>query len=158
MPSDSTLQAYFSFDNGATTDTSLYSHPTTYSNQVTVSGQRNQALYFTGNTTLNSYLQISNLASLGTSNTAYSISLWLQPAALYGDVAFVTGNANGMRERNDRLCMNLSFHLHRTWRLLFSSSWLCYCNANSRCSDMGWFNCSLCDRTYSSFEYLDARG
>jgi hypothetical protein len=108
---DATLVAYFPFDSGSTVDIGPSPRPTTYANQATVSGERNDALYFTGNTAVNSYFQIGSLTSLGTSNVPYSISLWLNPTARYGDVVFVTVNSNGKQERDDfKVALDDTFH------------------------------------------------
>ena len=89
-----TLVAHFTFDTGLfLTDSGPNSlQATTQSTSATSSGRFSQAITFTG--TSSSYYQIGGLTALGTSNQAFSISIWLRPISLSGVVVFVSNTAN----------------------------------------------------------------
>jgi hypothetical protein len=60
-----------------------------------VAGERNQALLFMG--TINFYFQISNLISLGTPNTPFSIALYMNPNVRSGTIVHISSFQNGIQ-------------------------------------------------------------
>jgi hypothetical protein len=62
---------------------------------TSVTGQRNQALSFAG--TMYSYFQVSNIISLGTSNTPFSIALYISPNVLSGTIVHISKFINGIK-------------------------------------------------------------
>ena len=66
---------------------------TTYSSTSIVSGYRNQAISFVGASS--SYFQVSGLTSLGISNHAFSITLWIRPQTLSGTLVHLSSSAVG---------------------------------------------------------------
>ncbi|CAF1303635.1 unnamed protein product, partial [Didymodactylos carnosus] len=92
---NSSLVAYFSFDNGSLSNAAglpnFYPHAT---GQTTIPGHLNQALLFNGTTS--SYFQISNVSVVGTVNQPFSISLWIKSAALTGTIIHVSLTSLGL--------------------------------------------------------------
>ncbi|CAF1355784.1 unnamed protein product [Rotaria sordida] len=87
-----TLVAYFSFDSGSLQDSGPnYFTGTITSGVTTVSGYVNQALTFGASST---YFSVGDLVALGTSNKAFSFSLWVKPTA-YTGVGTIVHVANG---------------------------------------------------------------
>ena len=103
---DATLVAYFPFDSGSLIDVGPNMISGAAAGQTTIAGMRNQALSFTGNGAT-SYFQMSGLTALGTSNSAFSISLYINPTVLFGSIVHVSMFASG-EFRSYRLC----FHYH----------------------------------------------
>lgn len=91
---DAKLVAYFPFDSGSLIDVGPNMIGATAAGQTTITGKRNQALSFTGNGAT-SYFQMGGLTALGTSNSAFSIALYINPAVLYGSVVHVSMFASG---------------------------------------------------------------
>ncbi|CAF0922594.1 unnamed protein product [Didymodactylos carnosus] len=90
---DATLVAYFSFDSGSLVDTGPNMLVGTAVGQTMISGERNQALSFTGGT--NSYFQVSGLTAIGTVSSSFSIGLWINANVLYGTIVHVSRYASG---------------------------------------------------------------
>lgn len=89
-----TLVAYFKFDSlSPYTDSGPNSVATTFSNTSIISGYRNQAISFVS--ALSSYFQASGFTSLGISNQAFSISLWIQPQTLSGTLVHLSSSVAG---------------------------------------------------------------
>ncbi len=79
---DATLVAYFSFDSGSVQDSGPnYLTGTITSGVTNTSGHINQALSF-GSTT--AYFYVGDLVALGTSNQAFSFSLWVKLVSYTG--------------------------------------------------------------------------
>lgn len=91
---DATLVAYFPFDSGSLIDVGPNMMSGTAAGQTTITGKRNQALAFTGNGAT-SYFQMNGLTALGTSNSAFSIALYINPTVLYGSIVHVSMFASG---------------------------------------------------------------
>ena len=91
---DATLVAYFSFDSGSLVDNGPNMLIGTAAGQTTVVGERNQALSFTGNGAT-SYFQIRGLTALGTTNSVFSIGLYINPTVLNGTIVHVSADSNG---------------------------------------------------------------
>jgi len=87
---DATLAAYFPFD-GSYTDSGPNSLTLTTSGTFFTTGYINQGVYLTGS---NSYIQISDLTSLGRSNYSYSIAFWVYPI-VRGVLVHVSSNPSG---------------------------------------------------------------
>jgi hypothetical protein len=68
-----------------------------------VAGERNQSLSFTG--TINSYFQISNLVSLGSSNIPFSIALYISPNVLSGTLVHISMFKNGMQTCKEKVAL-----------------------------------------------------
>ncbi|CAF1353926.1 unnamed protein product [Didymodactylos carnosus] len=90
---DATLVAYFSFDSGSLVDSGPNMLVGTAVGQTMISGERNQALSFTGGT--NSYFQVSGLTAIGTVSSSFSIGLWINANVLYGTIVHVSRYASG---------------------------------------------------------------
>ena len=89
-----TLAAYFRFDTlSPYNDSGPNAVSSTYSSTSVISGYRNQAISFIG--TSSSYFQVYGLTSLGISNHAFSITLWLQPQILSGTLVHLSSSAVG---------------------------------------------------------------
>ena len=90
-----TLAAYFKFDSASPyNDSGPNTIDTTFSNTTIISGYRNQAISLTG--TSSSYFQASGLTSLGISNQAFSIALWIQPQTLSGTLVHLSSSVAGI--------------------------------------------------------------
>ncbi|CAF1309889.1 unnamed protein product [Didymodactylos carnosus] len=79
--SDATLVAYYSFDNGSLLDSGpnrLNGTAVGVRSGATVPGRVNQALLFNSSA---AYFQAFGFTSLGISNHAFSISIWIKPIA-----------------------------------------------------------------------------
>jgi hypothetical protein len=68
-----------------------------------VAGERNQALSFTG--TINSYFQISNLVSLGSTNTPFSIALYISPNVLSGTIVHISMYNTGTQTCKEKVAL-----------------------------------------------------
>jgi hypothetical protein len=89
-----TLAAQFKFDNPSPyTDSGPNTVSTNYSNISIISGYRNQAISFSGIST--SYFQTWGFTSLGISNQAFSITLWIQPQILSGTLVHLSTSSLG---------------------------------------------------------------
>ncbi|CAF1013056.1 unnamed protein product, partial [Didymodactylos carnosus] len=92
--SNSNLVAYFPLDSSPSYLTDASASLTATANGVTVvAGERNQSLSFTG--VIDSYFQVSGLTSLGTPNTPFSISLYINPNALAGTIVHISQLQSG---------------------------------------------------------------
>jgi hypothetical protein len=87
---DATLAAYFPFD-GSYTDAGPNSLTLTTSGASFTNGYINQAVYLSGS---NSYIQISDLTSLGRSNYSFSIAFWIYPI-VKGVLVHVSSSPSG---------------------------------------------------------------
>ncbi|CAF0971525.1 unnamed protein product [Didymodactylos carnosus] len=92
--SNSNLVANFPLDSSPSYLTDASASLTATANGVTVvAGERNQSLSFTG--VIDSYFQVSGLTSLGTPNTPFSISLYINPNALAGTIVHISQLQSG---------------------------------------------------------------
>jgi hypothetical protein len=87
---DATLTAYFPFD-GSYTDAGPNSLTLTASGASFTTGYTNEGVYLSGS---NSYIQISDLTSVGRSNYSYSIAFWLYPI-VKGVLVHISSNSSG---------------------------------------------------------------
>ena len=93
---DATLTAYFSFDNGSTTD----------QGPLNIDGSRRGSTSYTvgrvGNALRidnvpDSYFQVKGLVLLGRSNQSFSMSMWIQPSILRNStIIHVSANSSGL--------------------------------------------------------------
>jgi Concanavalin A-like lectin/glucanases superfamily len=78
---DATLTLHFSFDNGSAYDSgSLRINGSLVGSTSKVTGRVGDAIQF--GSTIPSYLVVSGLVLLGTSNQSYSMSIWIKPAVI----------------------------------------------------------------------------
>ncbi|CAF1051646.1 unnamed protein product [Rotaria sordida] len=91
---DATLATYYDFDNSPILNDSGPNSLSSTSQFVsfTSSGYSSKAISFNNST---SYLQISGLTGLGTTNKSFSISLWIRPHSLSGTIVYVSSTAVG---------------------------------------------------------------
>ncbi|CAF3019122.1 unnamed protein product [Rotaria sp. Silwood2] len=90
------LVAYFALDSSPSYLTDVNATLTATAASVTnVPGERNQCLSFTG--TMNSYFQVSNLVSLGSSTTPFSIALYISPNVLSGTLVHISKYQNAIQ-------------------------------------------------------------
>lgn len=90
-----TLVAYFPFSSGSLQDSGPnYLTGTATSGVTTFTGHANQALSFGPS---NNYFTVGSLVALGTSDKAFSFSLWLKPTAStgVGTIVHVASGTNG---------------------------------------------------------------
>jgi hypothetical protein len=125
---DATLVAYFPFDSGSLADIGPNMLSGTAVGQTTITGERNQALSFTGNGAT-SYFQIHGLTALGTTNSAFSIGLYINPTVLYGSIVHVSANSSGKFLRkilSKQICIQryLLYLFSRNRRLVCAFRWV----------------------------------
>jgi hypothetical protein len=68
-----------------------------------VAGERNQSLSFTGS--INSYFQVSNFPTLGSSTTPFSIALYISPNVLSGTIVHISMFRNGIQTYNEKVAL-----------------------------------------------------
>ena len=73
---------------------------------TSVPGERNEALSFTGS--INSYFQISNLVSLGTSNAPFSIAVYISPNVLFGTVVHISMYISGKQTYKEKVALKFN--------------------------------------------------
>ncbi|CAF3783871.1 unnamed protein product, partial [Rotaria sordida] len=93
---EATLVAYFSFNSGVELIDSGPNSLSVVRQSVSFvsTGHFFQAISFNGSTS--SYFQISDLTSLGITNRAFSISLWIRSQNLSGILVHVSSNSSGL--------------------------------------------------------------
>lgn len=88
------LAARFSFDSSSSyTDSGPHSVSTNESMTSIITGYRNEAISFTG--TSASFFQAWGFTSLGISNRAFSIALWIKPQILSGTLVHLSTSSTG---------------------------------------------------------------
>ncbi len=98
------LVAYFPMDSSPSYLTDVNGTLTATAVSVTsVPGERNQALSFTG--TINSYFQTSSFVSIGTSNAAFSIAVYISPNVLSGTIVHISKFKNGMQTCKEKVAL-----------------------------------------------------
>ena len=92
---EASLSAYCKFDSAAfLTDSGPNSLPVVGSSVSLVpTGHRNQAVSFDGSNS--SYVQISDVTSIGIANRSFSIAFWVRPLSLVGRLVHVSANITG---------------------------------------------------------------
>ncbi len=98
------LVAYFPMDSSPSYLTDVGGTVTaTAVSVISAAGERNQSLSFTG--TINSYFQISNLTSLGTSNAPLSIAVYISPNVLSGTIIHISMFQSGMQTCKEKVAL-----------------------------------------------------
>ena len=92
---DATLTLYFSFDNGSAHDSGpLRINGSRVGSTSKVTGRVGDAIHF--GSTVASYVVVSGLVLLGTSNQSYSMSIWIKPAIIRNSsIIHVSSQNNG---------------------------------------------------------------
>ena len=89
-----TLAGHFKFDSTSPyTDSGPNRAATTHSGSSITNGYKNEAVSLTGSST--SYFQTWGFTSLGMSDQAFSISLWVQPQTLSGTLVHLSTLSSG---------------------------------------------------------------
>jgi hypothetical protein len=155
---DATLVAYFPFDSGSLVDIGPNMLSGTAAGQTMITGERNEALSFTGIGST-SYFQTHGLTALGTTNSSFSIGLYINPIVLNGSIVHVSSNSNGKFARKvlkKQICVHryLPHSFFRNKQLVFTFRWV-HVFPTSSCTSLEQHHCSKYHRSYSYGEHVD---
>lgn len=95
MKCDATLYAYYSWNNGTTTDDGPHGIDGNFFGSVSIeNGKSDMGLMFS-TTDVISYFAASGFTILGNTNQSFSTSIWVKPTSLGGTILFIALHTSG---------------------------------------------------------------